>query len=375
MKQQVGVHQLCVGQPLPWDVYAQDGVLLLKRGQIIETQRALERFVEEGLYLQGNDAHDDAPVVDEQKTSAVQHVLNARRGMAHIFERRPEAQDDFVARIERATTSVLAACGAHSRASLSTIVLLQDIQYTTRHVVDTALLAALLAQAMAIDEAGQRTIVAAALTMNFGMYEVQEKVHAIPGPLNEKLRAMIQAHPGIGVERLKKLGISDDTWLQLVSQHHEHHDGSGYPAKLAGDAITLGARILGLADRYTAMVSARGYHGPQKPTAAIRELYIKHGQTIDTTVAGTLIRVLGLYPVGTLVRLVTGEIAVVTGPGEGPDTPEVHAVLTKSGAALDVASHRKTHLSKFAIEEVVNLDTLTRPLRIAALWGKDAAVR
>jgi hypothetical protein len=61
----------------------------------------------------------------------------------------------------------------------------------------------------------------------------------------------------------------------------------------------------------------------------LRELYIKHGQTIDVAVAGTLIRVLGLYPIGTLVRFVTGEIGVVTGAGETPDTPEVHAVMTR----------------------------------------------
>jgi HD-GYP domain-containing protein (c-di-GMP phosphodiesterase class II) len=211
--------------------------------------------------------------------------------------------------------------------------------------------------------------------MNFGMYEVQEKVHAIHGPLNDKLMTMIRSHPGIGADRLEKLGINRSPWLTMVRQHHEHHDGSGYPASLAGESITLGARIIGLADRYSAMVSARGYRGPQKPNAALRELYVKHGQTIDVAVAGTLIRILGLYPVGTLVRLITGEVGVVTGVGETPDTPEVHAIVTKSGAMLDVASHRKTHLPKFAIEEVITLDKLTTPVRMLAIWGKDAAVR
>ncbi len=200
MKQQVSADQLSVGQPLPWDVYGQDGVLLLRRGQIIESQRALDRFIEEGLYLQGGSASGDEPVVVvEQKTSAVQHVLDARRGMAHIFDRRPEAQDDFPARIERAVNAVQEACQAHARASLSSILLLQDIPYTVRHVVDTALLANVLAEAMDFDASARRSLIAAALTMNFGMYEVQEKVHTIAGPIQadtgHPLMALHQVEP------------------------------------------------------------------------------------------------------------------------------------------------------------------------------------
>lgn len=375
MKQQVSANQLTVGQPLPWDVFGHDGVLLLKRGQIIESQRALDRFIEEGLYLQGNDFSSGGPVVIEQKTSALQHVLDARRHMGTIFNRRPEIQDDFSGRMEKAVQCVRSACESNARVSLSSILLMQDIPYTIRHAVDTAILATVLAEALTVDIEARSDIVAAALTMNFGMYEVQEKVHSIHGPLNEKLLSMIRSHPDIGAERLEKLGISNSSWLTMVRQHHERHDGSGYPASLPGESITMGARIIGLADRYSAMVSVRGYRGPQKPNAALRELYTKHGQTIDVTVAATLIRVLGLYPVGTLVRLVTGEIGVVTGAGEAADTPEVHAIMTKNGAMLDVASHRKTHLSKFAIEEVITLDKLTTPVRMVALWGKDAAVR
>jgi HD-GYP domain-containing protein (c-di-GMP phosphodiesterase class II) len=375
MKQQVSANQLTVGQPLPWDVFGHDGVLLLKRGQIIESQRALDRFIEEGLYLQGNDHSREEPVVIEQRISALQHVLDARRQMGTIFDHRPEIQDDFQGRMAKAVQSVLSACESNVRVSLSSILLMQDVPYSVRHAVDTAILANVLAEALTVDSEARHDIIAAALTMNFGMYEVQEKVHSIHGPLNDKLMSMIRSHPGIGADRLEKLGINRSPWLTMVRQHHEHHDGSGYPSSLAGESIALGARIIGLADRYSAMVSARGYRGPQKPNAALRELYIKHGQTINVAVAGTLIRVLGLYPIGTLVRLVTGEIGVVTGAGETPDTPEVHAVMTKNGAMLDVASHRKTHLSKFAIEEVITIDKLATPVRMFALWGRDAAVR
>lgn len=372
MKQRVARHQLSVGAPVPWNAYTADGTLLLRRGQVIESERAIDRLIEEGLFVEDNGTamRDNAPPV-EGKPSALQHIVDARRLLAGTFSQRLENLEDFPARIARVSDSVLSACKDHPRLSLSSILLLHDAAYSIKHPIDVAILAHALAEALSLDAELLRTIVSAALTMNIGMVEVEDKVQQIQGPLNDKLKGMIRAHPELGAQRLAKLGIADGSWLTMARQHHEHYDGSGYPAGCSGDAIAIGAQLIGLADKYCAMVSGRAYRSPHKPTVAVRELFIKHGQTINKTIAGSLIRVLGLYPVGTLVRLVTEEIGVVTGPGEGPDTPEVHAIISRNGMALDVASHRKTHLSKFAIEDVIPIDKLSVPVRMASLWGKE----
>jgi hypothetical protein len=376
MKERIARHQLSVGTPLPWDAYTADGQLLLRRGQILESERAIDRLIEEGLFLEDNElsSRDAAPLI-ETKPSALQHIVDARRSLAALYSRPPDQIENLPERIGQILESVLGACDAHMRLSLSSILLLHDAAYSIKRPIDVAILVKALTDALSLDMALQRTIVSAALTMNIGMVEVEDKLQQIQGPLNDKLKGMIRMHPSLGAQRLAKLGIRDERWLAMVRQHHEHHDGSGYPAGCAGDAIDVGAQLIGLADKYCAMVSGRSYRLPQKPTAAIRELYIKHGQTIDKAIGGSLIRVLGLYPIGTLVRLVTSEIGVVTGPGEGPDTPEVHAIIGRSGTALEVASHRKTHLSKFAIEDVITIDKLSCPVRMANLWGKEATVR
>jgi HD-GYP domain-containing protein (c-di-GMP phosphodiesterase class II) len=374
MKHRVALHQLSVGAPLPWDVYNGHGTLLLRRGQTIESERALYRLIEEGLFVDADEsAYADAQVVEE-KPSALQHLFDAQRSLTGLYGQHLDDVADFPARIDKVIHAVLSACDTHVRVSLSSILLVQDAKYTVKHPIDVAILSKVLAEALSLDAESQRTIVAAALTMNISMIEIQEKVHLIQGPLNDKLVAMIATHPEASAQRLEKLGVADEKWLNVVRQHHEHHDGSGYPAGLSGDDIVMGARIIGLADKYCALVSRRGYRPPQRPTTAIRELYVNHGQTIDTAVAGSLIRVLGLYPVGTLVRLATSEIGVVTGPGKGPDTPEVHAIIGRSGTALDVPPHRKTHVSQFAIEDVITIDKLSCPVRMASLWGKDAKV-
>lgn len=372
----IGPKDLHVGEPLPWDVYDGHGKLLLRRGEVVQSAKALERFIESGLFVQQETvaARHAAPPVEE-RPSALQPVIDARRLLGELHARHPEQIVELQPRMLRLVELVRSACEVNTTVALASILLMQDTNYTARHPVDVAILTCILGREMGLDDDARTSAVAAALTMNIGMVEVQEKVNAIAGPLNDKLTAMIHRHPQLGVERLEKLGVTDACWLACVRQHHENHDGTGYPDGLVGEAIALPARIIGLADRYCAMVSGRQYRGPQKPHTALRDLYIKEGQKIDVAVAGTMIRIMGLYPPGTLVRLKTGEIGVVTGPGEGPDTPAVHAVIGRSGLALEVASHRKTHTAAQAIEDVLTVDKLSIPIRFTSIWGHHARVR
>lgn len=374
MKQRITLQELHVGEPLPWDAYGGDGVLLLRRGQSVPSQQALERLIDEGLFLHGADASartEPSPAATEKPT-AMQHLVDASRSLTHLYEHGPEQCEDFRQRIARLVTSIDVACAMHPTLCLSSILLMQDAGYSVKHAIDSAVLTNILAHELKLDDAARQAAVAAALTMNIGMCEVQDKVDAIPGPLNEKLVSMIRQHPLRSVERLQRLGVDDPQWLNAVRQHHEAMDGSGYPGAVAGDAVCIGARIVGIADKYGALVSRRANRGPHKPHQALRDLYVKLGQQIDVTVAATLIRIIGIYPVGTLVRLKTGEIGVVTGPGEGPDTPAVHAVIAKSGLFLEVASYRKTHRAEMAIDEVITHEKLTKPIRMANVWGKEA---
>lgn len=101
----------------------------------------------------------------------------------------------------------------------------------------------------------------AAMTMNLGMIEVQDKLNSFGNELTPALQAAIQAHPKKSVDLLRQLGIDDPLWLEMVLQHHESEDGSGYPQKLTGAEILRGAKIISMADRYTARISKRDTRG------------------------------------------------------------------------------------------------------------------
>ena len=109
---------------------------------------------------------------------------------------------------------------------------------------------------------------------------------ASPGPLSEAERIVLERHPQIGFRMLDSLGVEPvATW---VLHHHERWDGAGYPNRLAGDAIPLGARILFVADAYDAMTTDRVYRGRLSDAAALRELERCAGTQFDPEVVSAL---------------------------------------------------------------------------------------
>lgn len=368
----VAANDIRVGHPLPWDVFDMQGTLLLRRGHVIDTQRALDRLIDDGLFL-SDESRREPPAAPPpvEKPSALQYLTDARR----LFG--SPAQDfgairEFPARILRIAQLIDQACQAKPEVAIASILLMQDESYVVRHHINTAILSNLIGRAMGLPAAELRSLTAAALTMNISMYEIQDQLHEVKAQLNDRIRALIRAHPVHGEQRLRKYGVADEYWLKCVRQHHEYENGSGYPDGLAGAAIHTGAKIVGLADRYCARISIRKYRPTQPPNVVLRDLYLEKGAEIDATIAAYMLRVIGLYPPGTIVRLRNAEIAVVVAPTDNADAPIAYAVLGQSGAALTIPLLRKTVLEAYKIQDVLTLDKVDFPIQMSRLWGEDA---
>ena len=123
--------------------------------------------------------------------------------------------------------------------------------------------------------------------------------------LTDVQRQAIRCHPARSTEVLVDAGVEDREWLSAILAHHEHLDGSGYPAGLAGESIPSPARILRVADDYCAKAGGRHYRLPRSSKQALRSLFRSKRLWLDMQLAAHLLRRLGLYPPGTLVRLTT----------------------------------------------------------------------
>jgi HD-GYP domain-containing protein (c-di-GMP phosphodiesterase class II) len=99
--------------------------------------------------------------------------------------------------------------------------------------------------------------------------------------------------------------------LNIVGSHHERFDGSGYPRRIQGDKISLHAELAGLIDSYCAMTRQRAYCSAVSSQQALEQLIHMRGTKFRAPIVDQLIQCIGLYPIGSLVELNSGEVGVV----------------------------------------------------------------
>ena len=247
-------------------------------------------------------------------------------------------------------------------------VLLNQVagRYAVRHCVDTAIVACVVARAMDKSEFEVLTVAAAALTMNVGMMRQIESFHSKSSTLTGDDRAMVRRHPAESADLLRCAGVSDADWLAGVLQHHESDDGSGYPEGRRNGDIAFNAKLIGIADRYCACVSARNYRRSMLPPLALDKL--RADGSYDTALIERFCAQLGAYPPGTLVRLANGETGVVAGRG----ALLVHALRSGDGAPLSL--ERRTDEPGNAIAAALHEDDARLRFRMTAVWGELAAL-
>lgn len=163
--------------------------------------------------------------------------------------------------------------------------------YTARHQERVAHLAGAVAEEMSLGRDGVRAIRYAGLVHDIGKVSVPAEILNKPTTLTEPERALLEAHPAVGHRILSEIEFP---WpiAEIVVQHHERLNGSGYPYHLRGSEIVLGARVLAVADVVEAMESHRPYRPARGPTAARNEIISRAGDLYDSDVVAACVRVL-----------------------------------------------------------------------------------
>src|SRR5262249_17956602 len=176
-------------------------------------------------------------------------------------------------------------------ASLAKAVDARDA-YTGSHSERVSELAAQIARRLGLDDAQVELTRLAASLHDLGKLAIPEEILRKPGTLNETECLVLQRHPQIGFRMLESLGV--EPIADWVLHHHERWDGSGYPDRLRGEEIPLGARIIFVADAYDAMTSERLYRRPLAPGEALDELERCSGSQFDPAIVDAFGEELGL---------------------------------------------------------------------------------
>lgn len=281
-----------------------------------KTLADVNRETEEVL-LSASDANKFGKTnMDDEVKIAAKICANTRDAVMNMFN---DARMGKVVQIEHAQELIeeISASVLRQPHALISLARLKDSdEYTYMHSVAVCALMIALARQLGLDELQVREAGMAGLLHDLGKMGIPNKILNKPGKLTDDEFSTIKAHPEIGAKVLLDNPMVSPQVLDVVLHHHEKIDGSGYPHRLRGEDISLFAKMGAVCDVYDAITSNRSYKKGWSPAESIRKMAEWSKGHFDEAVFQSFVKTVGIYPTGSLVRLESGRLGVVTEQSE-----------------------------------------------------------
>ncbi len=237
-----------------------------------------------------------------------------------------------------------------SQANLETVMALAEAielkdHYTRGHCIRVRDYALRMALALNLSENFRRDLVYASLLHDCGKIGVSETVLNINGPLNDEQYREVQRHPVLGFEMTSKIDYLRPASI-IIRQHHERWDGSGYPDGLREQEISLGARVVAVADSFDAMTTSRPYRRALDFTLAVQELNKNRGTQFDPEIVDLFVSLLE-HPLDSANSFIKPRRLLLVGIAS-EQLSEIAASLPATCYELIIAASRKDALNCLA---------------------------
>lgn len=327
----IALSSLPVNQQLGRDLYDINGKLLLARGVVLNSQH-IEQLVQNG--------YEDVFVVDQVDDDASQKQTRAnlpQKTLPKVLSQSVDTMKDLMYRISighrvkkdevEETMNLILPEIIQTNNILGNLRLLREKdEYTLKHSVSVCVLATKLAQTMQIPEPSLKRLGLAALLHDIGKCKVPKEIINKPGKLTEVEFREIQKHPVYGYQIVKDMQLYDTQILTAILQHHEHHNGKGYPLSINHKKIHVYSRIIAVADVFDALTSTRVYRKAMPVFEALNQIICESIGHLDPDVSKQLFTyVLNVIP-GEKVQLNNGqEVVVIMVNHDEPHRPLVKA--------------------------------------------------
>jgi HD-GYP domain-containing protein (c-di-GMP phosphodiesterase class II) len=182
---------------------------------------------------------------------------------------------------------------------------------TYNHGIKVALYMLTLGRHIGLPKAELANLGAIGMLADVGKTKLPRALLEKPGMLSPSEFSLVKKHVRFGLEELEKNGSLPPAVVLGIAQHHERLDGTGYPEGLEGDEISLYGRLAAIADCFAALITPRAYANPSAPQDALMNLFEWAGSSFHEPLVEQFVQAVGVFPVGSMVELSTGEVAVV----------------------------------------------------------------
>ena len=183
--------------------------------------------------------------------------------------------------------------------------------YLVVHSANVAIYSAFIGYGMNLNQFKLNQLTIAALLHDVGMVKVPESILNTTGKLSPQEFMLVQRHTFEGYRILLSRQLFPEEICQVALQHHERFNGSGYPSHRHGDQISVFSRIVAVADSYDAMTEPHTYREKFHGHKAIKDVLQASKNLYDPEVSKTFLSIMSIYPIGSLVQLNNGAIAIV----------------------------------------------------------------
>lgn len=202
--------------------------------------------------------------------------------------------------------------------------------------INTTIISVFIAQTFKMTSHRINQLAFGALLHDVGMMKIPDQLLQKTDKLTDNELKVIRTHPIYSHKIITKTLRYPEEIGNIALQHHERWDGNGYPNKLKGEEINLPARIVSVADAFEAMVSVRPYRNSMIGYKAMRQLLNDNSRRFDSRVLKTFIKVMGIYPIGSIVLLNDASIGrVISTHSDAPLRPTVRLLIDSRGRALE----------------------------------------
>lgn len=318
-----------------------DFLTLLNLGEEeIASRGGLARLME-----QGSISHViiDPPGTWEEKASRLRETASAREEYFAAVDVIRELSEQVlhdrrlsVSKANRVVGMLLNRVGENRSAVLGLATLKSYDEYTTFHSVNVLILSLALGSILPLDRNALMILGTGALLHDLGKVTIRKSILCKKGPLTAAEWGEMKRHPVRGADILLAQPGVHPLSVLVAYEHHARYDLTGYPRLNGVKRPSLFSRIVQLADVYDAMTTARPYQDARTPDHAIRVLVREKGTAFDPLLVKVFVDMMGLFPVGTLVRLHTGELGVVYEQVEGDAaSPRVKVIRDPEGREVE----------------------------------------